>query len=149
MSDLKQRLQKELKEAMKAKDVDKRDVIRFLMSSLKQLEVDERRELSDEDIVKVIQKSIKQREDAMAQYKSAGRDDLYSKELLGVKILKEFLPKQLDDDELKKIVKNIIEKTGAKSLKDMGKVMGLAIKETAGKADGKRINSIVKRLLEN
>jgi len=147
MSDLKDRLKNDLKEAMKAKDTVKRDTIRFLMSALKQVEVDERKELSDEDIIKIIQKSAKQREDSMAQYKDAGRDDLYQKELNELNILKSYLPAQLSDDELKEIVKNTIEKTGATSMKDIGKVMGAVIKECAAKADGKRINAVVKELL--
>ncbi len=147
MSDLKDRLKDDLKEAMKAKDTVKRDTIRFLMSALKQVEVDERKELSDEDIIKIIQKSAKQREDSMAQYKDAGRDDLYQKELNELNILKSYLPAQLSDDELKEIVKNTIEKTGATSMKDIGKVMGAVIKECAAKADGKRINAVVKELL--
>ena len=148
MSKLKERLQHDLKNAMKAKDNVTRDTIRFLMSALKQIEVDERRELSDEDIVKIIQKSIKQREDSMQQYKKASRDDLYEQELAGVQILQKYLPRQLSDEELKTIVTDVIKKVNATSIKDMGKVMGLAIKQTAGKADGKRINIMVKNLLE-
>lgn len=147
MSKLKEKLQQDLKDAMKAKDNVTRDTIRFLMSSLKQIEVDERKELSDDDIIKIIQRSIKQREDSMKQYKDAGRDDLYEQEFAGVQILKKYLPKQLDDDELKAVILNIIKQTSASSIKDMGKVMGLAIKQTTGKADGKRINNIVKELL--
>jgi len=147
MSELKERLQQDLKNAMKAKDNVTRDTIRFLMSSLKQIEVDERRELSDEDIVKIVQKSIKQREDSMQQYKNAGRDDLYEQEFTGVKILQKYLPKQLSDEELEVVVADIIKKVNATSIKDIGKVMGLAIKQTAGKADGKRINIIAKNLL--
>ena len=147
MSKLKERLQQDLKNAMKTKDNVTRDTIRFLMSSLKQIEVDERRELSDEDIVKIIQKSIKQREDSMQQYKNAGRDDLYEQEFAGVEILQKYLPKQLSNEELEAVVTDIIKKVNATSVKDMGKVMGLAIKQTAGKADGKRINDVVKILL--
>ncbi len=147
MSSLKDKLKNDLKDAMKTKNTLKRDTIRFLMSALKQVEVDERRELSDEDIVKIIQKSAKQREDSMNQYKNAGRDDLYQKESNELKILKEYLPKQMGDDELKDIIKNIILKTGANSIKDIGKVMGAAIKECSGKADGKRINKIAKEML--
>ncbi len=147
MSNLKEQLKNDLKEAMKAKDIFKRDVIRFLMSALKQVEVDERRELSDEDIQKLIQKSVKQREDAAKQYKEAQREDLYEKETKEAEFLKSYLPKQLDDEELKEIVKSVIEDTGASSMKDMGKVMGAVIKKTAGAAEGRRINTIVKEFL--
>jgi uncharacterized protein YqeY len=147
MSELKNRLQKDLKVAMKNKDSFKRDTIRFLMSAIKQIEVDERRELSDADIIKIIQKSLKQREDAAKQYKEANRDELYEKEIKEANLLKEYLPKQLSDEELKEIIKQIISKVEATSMKDIGKVMGAAIKETSGKADGKRINAIAKELL--
>lgn len=144
---LKQQLQQDLKEAMKAKDTFKRDTIRFLMSAIKQVEVDTRKELSDEDIIKIIQKSVKQREEAASQYKEGGREDLYAKEMKEAAILKSYLPAQLSDEELETKLKEIIEKVGATSLKDMGKIMGVATKELAGRADGKRINQVVKKIL--
>ncbi|MRI58919.1 MAG: glutamyl-tRNA amidotransferase [Epsilonproteobacteria bacterium] len=145
--DLKQKLQQDLKEAMKAKDTFKRDTIRFLMSAIKQVEVDTRKELSDEDIVKIIQKSVKQREEAAAQYKTGGREDLYEKEIKEAELLKNYLPKQLSDDELEAELRRIITQVGATSMKDIGKVMGVATKELAGRADGKRINLTVRKIL--
>ncbi len=147
MSALKDRLKNDLKEAMKSKDTFKRDVVRFLMSAIKQVEVDERRELSDEDIQRIIQKSVKQREDAATQYKEGGREDLFEKEMKEAEILKSYLPKQLSDEELRAIIEETIKEVGASSMKDMGKVMGAVIKKTVGQADGKRINAIVKELL--
>ncbi len=147
MSALKDRLKNDLKEAMKSKDTFKRDVVRFLMSAIKQVEVDERRELNDEDIQRIIQKSVKQREDAAAQYKEGGREDLFEKEMKEAEILKSYLPKQLSDEELRAIIEETIKEVGASSMKDMGKVMGAVIKKTVGQADGKRINAIVKELL--
>ena len=147
MSALKDRLKNDLKEAMKSKDTFKRDVVRFLMSAIKQVEVDERRELSDEDIQRIIQKSVKQREDAAAQYKEGGREDLFEKEMKEAEILKSYLPKQLSDEELRAIIEETIKEVGASSMKDMGKIMGAVIKKTVGQADGKRINAIVKELL--
>jgi len=147
VSALKDRLKNDLKEAMKSKDTFKRDVVRFLMSAIKQVEVDERRELSDEDIQRIIQKSVKQREDAAAQYKEGGREDLFEKEMKEAEILKSYLPKQLSDEELRAIIEETIKEVGASSMKDMGKVMGAVIKKTVGQADGKRINAIVKELL--
>ncbi|WP_234697181.1 GatB/YqeY domain-containing protein [Nitrosophilus alvini] len=147
MSELKKRLQEDLKQAMREKDQFKRDTIRFLMSAIKQVEVDERKELTDEDIQKIIQKSIKQREDAAGQYKEAGRMDLYEKETKEAELLKSYLPKQLSDEELEIELKRIIEEVGATSIKDMGKIMGKATKELAGRADGKRINAIVRKIL--
>ena len=147
MSLLKAKLQDDLKEAMKNKDNEKRDAIRFLMSALKQIEVDERKELSDADIIKIIQKSLKQREDSMIAFKEAGREDLYAKELAEAAILKVYLPEQLSDEALKAIIQKHIEAIGATSLKELGKIMPLVLSECSGVADGKRINMLAKEIL--
>jgi uncharacterized protein len=147
MSQLKTKLQDDLKEAMKTKDTFKRDVIRFLMSALKQIEVDERKELSDADIMKIIQKSLKQRDDAATAFKDADRMDLYDKEMAEAVILKSYLPQQLDDEALKVIVQRHIQSSGATSLKEIGKIMAGVLAECEGIADGKRINAIAKELL--
>ena len=144
---LKEQINQDLKEAMKAKDTQKRDALRLLNSAFKQIEVDERKELSDEDVIKIIQKQVKQRNDSIEQYKEAGRDDLVAKEQLEIDYYKAYLPAQLSDEELEVALRTIIEKVGATSMKDMGKVMGSATKELSGKADGKRINQAVKKLL--
>jgi len=147
MSQVKERLQTDLKDAMKAKDVFKRETIRFLMSALKQIEVDERRELSDDDIYKIIQKSIKQREDAASQYKEAGREDLEEKETNEANLLKEYLPKQLDESDLKEIISSIISESGASGMKDMGSVIKLTMAKVGAGADGKTVSLLVKSLL--
>jgi uncharacterized protein YqeY len=147
MSQVKELLKEDLKVAMKAKDVFKRETIRFLMSALKQVEVDERRELSDDDIYKIIQKSIKQREDAATQYKEAGREELYEKEIKESILLKNYLPKQLEEDELKEIISQIIAKNGATGMKDMGNVIKLTMVKVGAGADGKSVSNIVKELL--
>ncbi len=147
MSQVKEILKDDLKAAMKAKDVFKRETIRFLMSALKQVEVDERRELSDDDIYKIIQKSIKQRNDAAAAYKEAERVDLYEKEVNEANLLKNYLPKQLDESELKEIIAKIIANSGASGMKDMGNVIKLTMAEVASNADGKSVSKIVKELL--
>lgn len=144
---LRLQIKEDIKTAMKAKDVAKRDALRLLDSAMKQIEVDERKELSDEDVIKIIQKQVKQRNDAMAQYKDAGREDLYDKEAAEAAIFEEYLPKQLSDDELTAALKAIIANVGAESMKDMGKVMGAAKTEIGSQADGKRINECVKALL--
>ena len=147
MSQLKLQLQADLKDAMLTKNAFKRDVIRFLMSALKQIEVDERKELSDDDIQKIIQKSLKQREDSMMAFKEANRDDLYEKEFAEASILKAYLPEQLSDEALKAIIEKHIHAIGATSLKELGKLMPLVLTECSGVADGKRINTIAKELL--
>ncbi|RLC45550.1 MAG: GatB/YqeY domain-containing protein [Candidatus Cloacimonadota bacterium] len=144
---LRETINQDVKNAMKAKETKKRDALRLLTSAFKQIEVDERKELSDDDIIKIIQKQVKSRNDSIAQYKEAGRDDLMQVELDEIAFYMPYLPAQLSDDELSSAVKEIISKVGATSMKDMGKVMGMASKQLAGKADGKRINECVKELL--
>ena len=144
---LQEKLKADLVEAMKNKDVLKRETIRFLNVSIKQIEVDERRVLSNEDIIKLIQKSLKQREDSITQFRAGGREDLVENENAQADILRAYLPKQLSDEELEFEVKNIITETNATSMKDIGKIMGVANKKLAGIADGKRINEAAKKLL--
>ena len=136
-----------VKTAMKAKETKKRDALRLLMAAFKQIEVDERRELSDEDVIKIIQQQVKRRNDSATQYRDAGRDDLLQIELDEIAFYEVYLPAQMSDEELTSALKTIIEKVGASSMKDMGKVMGMASKELNGKADGKRINECVKSIL--
>ena len=144
---LREQINQDLKEAMKAKDTHKRDALRLLTSAFKQIEVDERKELSDEDVIKIIQKQVKSRNDSIEQYKSAARDDLVEIEQREIAYFEPYLPKQLSDEELTSELQTIIDQVGATSMKDMGKVMGMASKALAGKADGKRINECVKKLL--
>ncbi|WP_373072905.1 GatB/YqeY domain-containing protein [Sulfurimonas sp.] len=144
---LREKINQDLKEAMKAKDVKKRDALRLLTSAFKQIEVDERKELTDDDVIKIIQKQVKSRNDSIEQYQKADRQDLVDKEQSEIDVYEIYLPKQLSDEELEGALKTIIANVGAQSMKDMGKVMGTASKELAGKADGKRINECVKSLL--
>ena len=144
---LKEVISTDLKEAMKAKDNKKRDALRLLTSAFKQIEVDERKELNDDDVIKIIQSQVKRRDDAATQFRDAEREDLMQIELDEIAYYKEYLPAQLSDDELISAIKEIIEKVGATTIKDIGKVMGTASKELSGKADGKRINECAKSLL--
>ncbi len=144
---LKEQLKEDLKTAMRDKDNVKRDSIRAINTMIKQIEVDERKDLNDEDVIKLIQKGIKQREEAVVQYKAASREDLVQKEQEQIDVFMLYLPKQLSDEELEAGMKEIIAQTGAASMKDIGKVMGVATKQFAGVADGKRINETVKKLL--
>lgn len=144
---LRETINQDVKNAMKAKETKKRDALRLLTSAFKQIEVDERKELSDDDVIKIIQQQVKRRNDSASQYRDAGRDDLLQIELDEIAFYELYLPAQMSDDELSIALQAIIEKTGASTMKDMGKVMGMASKELAGKADGKRINEAVKVLL--
>ncbi|NLN12824.1 MAG: GatB/YqeY domain-containing protein [Arcobacter skirrowii] len=144
---LKEKLNEDLKQAMRDKEVVKRDSIRAINTMIKQVEVDERRVLDDAEVIKLIQRGIKQREEAISQYSAASRDDLVQKEQEQVDVFMLYLPKQLSDVELENGMKEIISEVGATRLKEMGKVMGAASKKFAGVADGKRINEMVKKLL--
>ncbi|PLY11130.1 MAG: glutamyl-tRNA amidotransferase [Arcobacter sp.] len=144
---LKEQLKSDLKDAMRSKEIVKRDSIRAINTMIKQIEVDERKDLNDEDVIKLIQKGIKQREEAAIQYKNANRDDLVAVEQEQIDIFKAYLPQQLSDAELEAGMKELISEVGATSIKEMGKVMGTASKKFAGVADGKRISEMVKKLL--
>ncbi|MDN5088346.1 GatB/YqeY domain-containing protein [Aliarcobacter butzleri] len=144
---LKEQLNEDLKTAMREKNVVKRDSIRAINTMIKQIEVDERRVLDDAEVIKLIQRGIKQREEAIAQYSAASRDDLVQKEQEQVDVFMLYLPKQLTNEELESGMKEVISEVGAITIKDMGKVMGVASKKFAGVADGKRINEMVKKLL--
>ena len=144
---LKEQLKSDLKDAMRAKEIMRRDSIRTINTMIKQIEVDQRIELGDEDIIKLIQKGIKQREEAIAQFTEAKREDLIQKEQDQIDIFSTYLPKQLDDAELETIIASIIAEVGASSMKDMGKIMNPAKIKIGGSADGKRINEMVKKLL--
>ncbi|KFN39287.1 MAG: glutamyl-tRNA amidotransferase [Sulfuricurvum sp. MLSB] len=144
---LKEQINNDIKTAMKEKDNAKRDALRLLSSAFKQIEVDERKELSDDDVIKIIQKQVKQRNEAMIQYRDAGREDLYEKEASEAAIFETYLPKQLSDDELESALRAIIAEVGAASMKEIGKVMGAASKTLGAQADGKRINECAKKIL--
>ena len=144
---LKEQLNEDLKTAMREKNVVKRDSIRAINTMIKQIEVDERRVLDDAEVIKLVQRGIKQREEAISQYSAAKRDDLVEKEQSQIDVFMIYLPKQLNDEELEAGMKDIIREVKAETIKDMGKVMGAASKKFAGVADGKRINEMVKKLL--
>ncbi len=144
---LRDTINQDVKEAMKAKNAKKRDALRLLTAAFKQIEVDERKELTDEDVIKIIQTQIKRRNDAASQYKDANRDDLMQIELDEISYYEPYLPAQLSDDELCDTITKIVAELGATTMKDMGKVMGAANKALAGKADGKRISECVKKTL--
>ena len=140
-------IKSDIKDAMRAKDTVKRDTLRNIQAVVKQIEVDERREVTDADMEAILMKYCKQREDAMAQFKDAGRTDLVENEEAELVIIKAYLPEPMSDEELETIIKDIIASTGATSMKDMGKVMGAAKGAIGSKADGGRINACVKSLL--
>jgi len=144
---LKEQIKADIKEAMRAKDTARRDTLRNLSAAIKQVEVDERKELNDSDVEAILTKYAKQREDAIAQFKEAGRDDLIAKEEAELKIVRAYLPEPLSDEELEAMVKEIVEALGATSMKDMGRIMGAIKKKAGSRADGSKVNKIVKEIL--
>lgn len=144
MSSIKAQINQDLKDAMKSGDNFKRDALRMLNSAFKQVEVDKRITLSDEEVIKILKSAYKQREDAATAYKNANRDDLYEQESKEMALILNYLPKQLEDAELKQEIQSIITRLGASGAKDMGKVMAEAKNLNA---DGRRISSLVKELL--
>ncbi len=144
---LKEQIKSDVKDAMRAKEVVKRDTLRNIQAGIKQIEVDERRDVTDADIEAIMMKYLKQREDAKTQFADAGRDDLVEKEDAEIAIVKAYLPEPMDDAELEAVLKEVIASVGATSMKDMGKVMGAAKSAIGSRADGGRINVMVKKLL--
>lgn len=144
---LNEQIKSDIKEAMRAKDTAKRDTLRNIQVAIKQIEVDERRELSDSDVETILMKYIKQREDAKAQFAQANREDLVAKEEAEIAIIKVYLPEPMDDVELEATLKALISSVGAQDMKDMGKVMTEAKGAIGSRADGGRINQMVKKLL--
>ncbi len=140
-------IKSDIKDAMRAKDKQKRDTLRNIQVAVKDIEVNQRREVTDADVEAILVKYAKQREDAMAQFKEAGREDLVEKELAELAIVKTYLPEPMDDEELESTLKEIIAQLGATSMRDMGKVMGKAKAVIGSRADGGRINIVVKKLL--
>ena len=133
----------DIKEAMKAKDEFKRDTLRTLNAALKQVEVDQRIEMTDEVVLPLLQKEIKKRADSVELYLKGAREDLAKKEQSEIGLIKAYLPAQLSDDELKEKIKSIIEKVG----KNLGAVMKMAKDEIGASAEAKRISMIAKELL--
>lgn len=144
---IKAQIMNDIKAAMKAKDKETVGTTRMLTAAIKQVEVDERRELSDADVLAIVSKMIKQRKDAAEQYAQADRSDLEEKELTEIKILENYLPEQLSADEIKSVVAEVIEQTGAKGMQDMGQVMGQVKAKVAGKADMGQVSQLVKAAL--
>ena len=133
----------DIKEAMKAKDEFKRDTLRTLNAALKQVEVDQRIEMTDEVVLPLLQKEIKKRADSVELYLKGAREDLAKKEQNEIELIKAYLPAQLSDDELKEKIKSIVEKVG----KNLGAVMKMAKDEIGASAEAKRISMIAKELL--
>jgi len=146
---LSEQINHDIMSAMREKDKIKLEALRAAKSAFILAKTQEggNHEISDADEIKIIQKLVKQRQDSAVIYKEQSRPELYEKEIAEAKVLEQYMPAQMSAEELKSTLKEIIIKVGAKGPQDMGKVMGIATKELAGKADGKAISTAVKELL--
>lgn len=144
---LKAKITEDMKAAMKARETERLSAIRLILAAIKQLEVDERKDLSDPEVVSVIERMMKQRRDSIAQFQAAGRKDLSDKETFELGLLSGYLPQQLSEEEIASEVASIVAQTGAKGVSDMGKVMGLLKAKLAGRADMAKVSTLVKTKL--
>ena len=144
---LKEQIIEDMKNAMRAKETARLGSIRLLLAAMKQREVDERIELTDADVIGVIEKMLKQRRDSIAAYESAKRTDLADIEKFEVSVLQTYLPQQLSEDEIKAVLDKVVADTGAAGMQDMGKVMATIKPLVAGKADMGKISGLIKARL--
>jgi uncharacterized protein YqeY len=144
---LRERVNEDMKSAMKAREAERLGALRLLLAAMKQREVDERITLDDAGVIAVIEKMIKQRKDSIAQYEKAARQDLADKEKFEISVIETYLPQQLSQAEIEAAVAEAIAATGAKSPADMGKVMGALKAKLAGRADMGKVSGMVKARL--
>ncbi len=146
---MKEELLQDLKEAMKNKDTLRKDTITMLRAAILQVEKDSQKVLNDDEICAIVAKEVKKRKESVKEYEDAGREDIADNLKKEIEILSKYLPEQLTEDEIRKMVEDAIVESGAASPRDMGKVMSILRPKTAGKADGKLVSDIVKEKLAN
>ena len=144
---LKARITEDMKAAMRAKESQRLTAIRMLLAAMKQKEVDERVELTDADVLAIVEKLIKQRRDSISQFQAASRQDLVDNETFELDLLQAYLPAQLSEEDISRAIDSAIGETGAAGAKDMGKVMGLLRGRLAGQADMSKVSGLVKARL--
>ncbi len=141
---LRQTLTDQMKTAMKARDQVRLDTIRFVLSQIKNQEIDLKREMNDEEVLKLLKKEVKNRQEAIEQFRQGGRDTIVDEELAKVEIIQEFLPAEMSDQELRAIVEKVV---GLAEGKNFGKIMSAVMAEVQGQADGGRVSKTVKEVL--
>ncbi len=146
---LKEKIQSDLKNAMKARNAVKVRTLRMVIAAVKNFEVDKMGDATDEEVVEVIQKEAKKRREAMEEYEKAGRRDLVESEREELEVLMGYLPKQMSEEEIRSLALEIIRELGASSPNDFGKVMKVIMPRVKGRANGKIVNRIVRELLES
>ena len=144
---LKEQLTIDLKQAMKARDAVLRDTIRYILSAVKNAEIDKRDKLNEDEELSLLKTQVKQRQDSIEQYRAGGRDELADKEAAELEVLQRYLPQQMSDDELVAFIAAGLSETGAAGPKDMGKVMSLLNKRAEGRVDGRRLSAAVREAL--
>ena len=144
---LKERIQQDVKDAMRAKDKPRLGTIRLITAAIKQREVDERIELDDAQVLVVLDKMCKQRRESITQFEQAGRDDLAAQEKAELELIQQYLPEQLSEAEINELIDAAMEQTGASSMKDMGKVMGQLKPKLQGRADMGAVSALIKARL--
>jgi len=147
MSDLADRINRDVKTAMKARDKSRLGVLRLITAAIKQREVDERIHLDDNQVIAVLEKMVKQRKDSIEQYRKAGRDELAEQEAFEIGIIREYLPEPLSPEAIESLIDEAIAATGATGMPDMGKVMGQLKPKLAGRADMGQVSQIIKQRL--
>ena len=147
MAELKARITEDMKSALRARETARLSAVRLLLAAIKQREVDERRELSDADVVAVIDRMLKQRRDSISQYDAAGRTDLADAERFEVTILQDYMPQGLSQDEIVAAVAAAVTESGAAGPQDMGKIMAILKPKLAGRADMAAVSQLVKAQL--
>lgn len=145
---LSERLNEDMKQAMKSKDKFTLSTIRMVRSTIKYLEIDLKRTLDDSEVLDILSREIKQRKDALQEFESAGRDELAASTKAEIEIIIKYLPEQLSEEEIKVIVQQTIQETGASSKSEMGKVMSALMPKVKGRADGKLVNQAVLQFLQ-
>ncbi|MCH4887718.1 GatB/YqeY domain-containing protein [Acidaminobacter sp. JC074] len=144
---IKDQLMADLKEAMKQKQKLEKSVITMLRAAIKQVEVDKRVELSDDEVIDIVATQVKQKRSVIDEFLKGGREDLADEARAEISVLEKYLPEQLSEDELKTLISGVISEVNATSMKDMGKVMGIVNPQVKGRADGKTVSQIVKGFL--
>ncbi|MCG8378941.1 MAG: GatB/YqeY domain-containing protein [Proteobacteria bacterium] len=147
MADIKDQINEDVKTAMRGKDKERLAALRLIQAAFKQKEVDERIELNDEQTIAILDKMAKQHRDSIDQFKQAGRDDLVNKEQFELDIIEAYLPEQLSEYEIKQMIEQAISDTGAETMKDMGKVMGVLKGKLQGRADMGKVSGLIKSRL--
>jgi uncharacterized protein len=145
---LSERLNEDMKQAMKSKDKFALSTIRMVRSTIQNLEIDLKRTLDDSEVLDILSREIKQRKDALQEFEKAGRDELAATNRAEIELIQKYLPQQLSEEEIKVIVQQTIQETGASSKSEMGKVMSALMPKVKGRADGKLVNQAVQQFLQ-